>query len=188
MCAECLNKVAPRSDTEDRVRLLVELWTLDNTVTITLMPRFDNLTDDERKKLFRTLEDRYFLIFIRKNTWWYFLGGMAAFVAATFAVSWAGTRAGFYSNRAEAAEHEARTANEEIQKILAALKTNNLVLVNDRVTFPDGRTFCVKSPNDKGRFQFDIDGKITWYTNLVGGNNFWIIHQFPTNVIKEFHQ
>jgi hypothetical protein len=65
------------------------------------MSRFKDLTDEEREQIYNILEREYALL--KRNRWYHLLGGAVAMLVAIFAVSYAGTRAGLYANRAEAA-------------------------------------------------------------------------------------
>lgn len=109
------------------------------------MKRFDNLTDDEKTKLWNTLEDRYALL--TKTKWYYALGGLVGVLIAAFAISLAGTAIGLRDNRVKAAIAEIEEHRTAAERARAAI--DDFATIQDfALTSPasvDDRTIYVRA-------------------------------------------
>ena len=101
------------------------------------MSRFDNLTDDEKEKLWKTLDDHYALL--TKTKWYYALGGLVGVLIAAFAMSLAGTAIGLRDSRVKAAIAEIEEHRNAAERARAA--------IDDFATIQD---FALTSPASLG--------------------------------------
>src|SRR4051812_47606133 len=90
------------------------------------------LTDHEKQEIRSVLDNDY--VILKRNRWWYVLGGAVTVAVAIFAISWAGTAAGLHQNRATNAMVEAEAARDRAKAAAHSAETRlqDLARVNSK--------------------------------------------------------